>query len=124
MSKLTLALLLTTTCVTRANTYCEPTDSCWPDASAWAQLSSDLGTGVLNTVADVSTVYSECSAAITAYGSATASRTANGTCIFAGACVYQGCNVTAGASNLPAYTVQATSTEHVQTAIRFAKSAQ
>ena len=105
--------------------YCSPSDSCWPSQEAWDQLAKELGTGVLHKISDVATVYSECSAAITAYAGATLLQTAKGSCIFGGTCVYQDCDpatATSGKANLPVYSVEATDVAHVQAAINFART--
>lgn len=102
--------------------YCELGDSCWPNAEAWQGLSENLGAGVLKEIADVSVIHPLCVDAISKYGGVTANQVANGTCIFAAACVYQGCKTDPlGAPNVPAYSVRATQEEHVQAAVNFAR---
>jgi len=100
--------------------YCDPGDPCWPEDQAWNDLGEELGAGVLKTIGPVSEVYRQCSEAITAYGGVTANQIANGTCIFAGACVYKDCKV-GGEPNLPVYSVEATRLEHIQATINFAR---
>lgn len=101
--------------------HCEPTEACWPPPTVWQELATALGEGVLREIADAATVHSQCVAAIESYGGATAREAANGTCIFAGSCVYQNCSE-GGAPNIPTYSIKATKVEHVQTAVQFAQA--
>lgn len=108
-----------------AHALCKLGDTCWPDAAEWAKLSQDLGEGVLNPIADVSTAYSECAAALDySLGAIPLRQAANGTCPFSVDCVFQDCDPTAqqDAPNLPVYSVKATEVEHVQTAVDFARA--
>jgi len=118
--------------------YCDPGDACWPSSQVWQQLNTQLGSGILHKIADVSTVYQQCVAGIrgsspgdlstcnqsqgcNSVGGANLYSVANGTCIFAGPCVYEDCDVTAGKPNVPVYSVQARTAAHVQTAVNFAR---
>jgi len=105
----------------RALHFCDQGDPCWPSAKVWQQFADELGHGVLREIANVSVVHSQCIEAIGAYGGAIAGQVANGTCILAGACVYQNCTE-GGAPNIPVYSVEATLVKHVQAAVKFART--
>ena len=101
--------------------YCNFGEACWPDSSAWEQLSKKLGAGVLRTIADIDTVNASCYDAIKLNGGAgLAQKVANGTCILGGPCVYQYCEADKP-PNLPVYSVAATELSHVQAAVDFAR---
>jgi hypothetical protein len=64
----------------------------------WKSLSDELGPGVLREIGSVEEVFQECSFAIEAYGGALLPTIANGTCSFAGVCVFEDCGVLESAS--------------------------
>ena len=111
--------------ITSARAYCMYGASCWPDAAAWQRLGQDLGEGRLKKIADENTVFSECREAMTRggggldIGAVTVNQVANGTCSFAGVCVYEDCEQGAP-GNLPVYSVEAKTAAHVQAAVTFA----
>ena len=107
--------------------YCTVGSACWPDSNVWKQLSDDLGTGVLKTIAGAEAVSAECLAALgpgargvqESLGATIVNQAANGTCSFAGTCIFEGCNP-AQPPRLPVYSVEAKTVDHVKKAVAFA----
>lgn len=97
-------------------------DACWPGQLAWERLARDLGPGVLKEVADAKTVYRACAGHLgSGIGAVQLNLIANGTCSFGAVCAFESCNTTGSEmSNLPVYSVAATTVDHVQKAVAFA----
>ena len=59
----------------------------------WDEFSEQLGPGILRKIGPAEKVFIECAASIKAYGGAAVPSVANGTCSFAGMCVFEDCGV-------------------------------
>ena len=59
----------------------------------WDEFSEQLGPGILRKIGPAEKVFMECAASIEAYGGAAVPSVANGTCSFAGMCVFEDCGV-------------------------------
>jgi len=57
----------------------------------WDELSEQLGPGILREIGPMDMVFETCVASIEAFGGAELPSIANGTCSFAGACVFENC---------------------------------
>jgi len=68
----------------------------------WVEFSEQLGPGILRKIGPVEKVFEECAASIEAYGGAAVPTVANGTCSFAGMCVFEDCGDNQDAPAAPA----------------------
>ncbi|CAK0832764.1 unnamed protein product [Prorocentrum cordatum] len=119
MSLLSVVMsLFTIFLVSGASQYCYPCDPCWPDQSAWDQLSSDLDGKLFQT--DV-TDYEVCESVPTSNLAAwTLIDAENGICMQHHSCAHDQCD-SDKAWNLPAYTVRAESADDIRVALTFAQ---
>ncbi|KAJ6012402.1 hypothetical protein N7522_002757 [Penicillium canescens] len=110
---------------------CSPSDASWPTAGEWAAFNKTLSGRLLKTVPPASVCYksednfnaTECQAIVDAW-TTSPFHSSNPYSILDPSCISGDLNVTSkGCSlgNLSPYVVNATTTAHVQTAIRFAR---